>query len=366
MKPTIKTLWIIGIVLVSLLILGVVLDGLRIWRLVHMTPPPITVSATPAKIVTWQSQLSAVGTLTAINGVDINSQAAGQVSEIHFNSGQFVHAGDLLLLLDAKIEAAQLKNHQAQLKLAQLSYNRDAILLKRNAASPAAVDADLAQLQEAEADVESATASIAQKTIRAPFNGYLGIRLVNLGQYIQPGTAIVTLQALDPLYVQFNVPEQELPNLYMGQRVSLSFNLPDISDVNGTITAINSRVDQTTHNIMLQANIANSGLKLRPGMFALVTVWLRAQQHVVIVPETSIDYTLHGDAVFVIENDKEKKEANGSPWQIAVRRYVTVGERRGDHVAILTGVKPNDLVITSGQLKLQNNAHVAIGSDSDD
>lgn len=322
------------------------------------TPPPVTISATTANAGTWQSFLTSVGTITAVNGVDISSETSGSVKEIHFQSGQFVNQGDLLILLDTSVEEAQLKDNQARLKLAQINYDRDKTLRLKNVASQAAVDTDLANLQQAQAGVEATQARINQKTVTAPFSGKIGIRQINIGEYVPAGTSMVTLQSLDPLYVRFNLPEQYLTELYLNQPVDIEVNLntTDHQVIRGAITAINAKVDQTTRNILIQASIPNKKLQLYPGMFAQVRIWLHERNHVITLPQTAISYSLHGDSVFLIHDKGKKKHPN----LFTTRQYVKVGERRGNDVVVLEGIKVGDRVATSGQLKLENDTHVVI------
>jgi membrane fusion protein, multidrug efflux system len=326
----------------------------------HYEMPAVTISATTAKTKTWQSYLSAIGTLTAINGTDISSEAAGIITEIHFASGQFVNQGDVLIILDTEIEQAQLKNDQAKMKLAKINYERNQTLLKKNALSQSAFDTSLAELEEAQANLQVTQAKIKQKTIVAPFSGKIGIRQVSVGDYVAPGNAMVSLQSLDPLYVQFNLPEQNLPLLYLQQPIDISIysNGKGSKVFHGVLTAINSKIEQATRNILVQATIPNKDLHLYPGMFAQVKVWLKAQNNIITLPQTAISYSLHGDSVFIINSDKKDKA--GNPLFYVTRQYVKVGERRGDEVAILEGIKAGDQVVTSGQLKLQNNTHVVI------
>lgn len=332
------------------------------WFLSHYEPPAVTVSASSAKTKTWQSFLSSVGTVTAINGVDISSEVAGAVKEIRFESGKTVNKGDVLITLDTSVEVAQLKDNESQLKLAQINYERDKTLAQKNVLSKASFDTTTAKLQQAQAGVEQTLAKINQKTIRAPFAGKLGIRQVDLGQYLAAGTNMVTLEALDPLYVRFNLPEQYLHEIFQGQPVDIIVNLTNQPlTIHGTVTAINSKVDQTTRNILAQATFSNANSQLYPGMFAAIKVWQRQQKNVITLPQSSISYSLHGDSVFIIKSDK--KDSDGNPILHAYRQYVKVGERRGDEVVLLEGVKPGDQVVTSGQLKLQNGMHVEIDNN---
>lgn len=318
------------------------------WFMSHYQPPAVTISSTKARAQTWQSFITAVGSLSAINGVELASEAPGTVKEIRFNSGQMVKTGDVILLLDTSLEEAELKSNQAQLQLAQMNYNRDKTLYGKNVSSKADLDAHLQALQSAEANVESSLAKIKHKTITAPFDGRLGIREVNLGQYVSAGQPMVTLQSLNPLYVNFNVPEQYLSNIYINQPVEVSVNFGAGKTVKGLITAVNSKVDQATRNVTLQATIPNNALQLYPGMFALCKVWLPARKNTIVIPQTAISYSLSGDYVFVIKDNQ------------AFRQYVKVGDRRGNDIAILDGLSVGTPIITSGQLKLQNGARIKI------
>lgn len=331
--------------------------GIFMWFMSHYQPPAVTISTTIAVSKTWQSYLSSVGTLNAVNGVDLSADVSGIVKEIRFNSGQYVNKGDVVITLDTDIEEAALKDARAKLKLAEINFDRDKKLFDRHVASQAALDISYSRLQEAQSDVESVLARIKQKTITAPFAGRIGIRQINLGQYISPGANMVTLQALNPLYVNFNLPEQYLPNLFLNQAIDISVNFGSGKTVHGKITAINSKVDQSTRNILVQATIPNEKYVLYPGMFALVKVWLKEQHHTIVIPQTAISYSLSGDYVFIIKNEGKSKK---HPELRAYRQYVKVGERRGDVVSILEGLKAGDTIVSSGQLKLQNGTPVVV------
>lgn len=359
-EPMKKMLTITGIIFGLIFTVYVCKKIALIYYTWHFVPPPVTISASTAHAQNWQGNLSSVGTLTAVNGVDISSEAAGIVKEIHFESGQFVKKGDLLVLIDSSVEQAQLKNNEARAKLAQLNYDRNKALIAKQAVSQAQLDTLAAQLDESLADVEQTKAKIQQKTILAPFDGKIGIRLIDLGQYVSAGTTMVALQSLDPLYVRFNLPEHYLNKLYLQQPVEISVNLGAGQLIPGTITAINSKVDQATRNILIQATIPNKNLQLYPGMYAFVKILLKEQKNVIILPQTAISYSLHGDSVFIIKT--EGKDHKGNPILKAYRYYVKVGERRGSSVSILEGVKAGDQVVTSGQLKLQNGTHVDINN----
>lgn len=353
-----KMLFVVGVVLGTIFGWYGIQKLLFIYFVSSYEPPPVTVSASTATANIWQSYLSSVGTLTAINGVDISAEVPGIVKEINFNSGQFVNQGDLLVQLDTSVEQADLKSNIAKLKLAQINFERYQTLQKKNAVSQAVFDTSQAELKEAEAAVEATQARIKQKTLTAPFSGKIGIRQINIGEYVAPGTAMASLQTLDPLYVKFNLPEQYLPLLYLNQPIEISVNTSEKKSIAGTITAINSKVDQNTRNILVQATIPNKNLELYPGMFALIKVWLKEQKNVVILPQTAISYSLHGDSVFIIKDKGNGKK--GKPNLHAYRQYIEVGERRDNIVSILKGLKAGDQVVNAGQLKLQNGTHVVI------
>lgn len=353
-----KMLWIVGIFFALVFGFYGVKKAFLMYFLSHYQPPAVTISSTTARVKTWQSYLEVVGTLAAINGVDLTAEVSGLVKTIQFNSGQYVKKGDVIIALDTSVEEAELKSNEANLQLAQMDYAREQTLFTKKVTSKASLDTRYAQLLEAQASVESSQAKIRQKTITAPFDGRLGIRLVDLGQYTSPGQNMVTLQALNPLYVNLSVPEQYLPNLYLDQPVDVNVNFGEGKIVPGHITAINSKVDQATRNVSIQATIPNDQQTLYPGMFALAKVWMKAKQNIVVIPQTAVSYSLSGDFVYLIKTtgDGDKKEMT------AERQYVKVGERRGDEVSIVEGLKGNEQIITSGQLKLQNHARVEINN----
>lgn len=327
------------------------------WFMSHYHPPAITISATKATNKTWQSYVTAVGSFTAINGVDIAAEAPGIVKEIRFNSGQMVKKGDVLLVQDIAIEEAALKSNEAKLSLARMNYDREKQLFDRHVTSPAILDGRYAEWSQAQANVESSRALIQQKIITAPFDGRIGIRQVDLGQYLSPGTTIVTLQSQNPLYVMLTLPEQYLPELYIHQAVDINVNFGKERTVHGTVTAINSKVDPATRNILIQATIPNDNHALYPGMFAMGKIWFQHKQNSIVIPQTAVSFSLSGDYVFLIKDESSKKDKSNLH---AYRQYVKVGERRENEVAVVEGLKPGDEVVTSGQLKLQNGTPVVI------
>jgi membrane fusion protein, multidrug efflux system len=356
-SPMSKMLTFVGIFFVIIFGIYGAKKLIVMWFMAHYQPPAVTISATKAERKNWQSYVTAVGSFTAVNGVDIAAEAPGIVKEIRFNSGQMVKKGDVLLVQDIAIQEAALKSYEAKLALARINYDREKQLFDRHVTSPALLDARYAEWSEAQANVDSARAEIQQKIITAPFDGRIGIRQVDLGEYLSPGTVIVTLQSQNPLYVMLNLPDQYLPQLYIHQPVDIMVNFGKERVVHGTITAINSKVDPITRNILIQATVPNDEHVLYPGMFAMGKIWFQQKQNAIVIPQTAVSFSLSGDYVFLIKDESHQK---GKTELHAYRQYVKVGERRENEVAILEGLKPGDEVVTSGQLKLQNGTPVVI------
>lgn len=321
-------------------------------------PPPAVVSTTKATPVDWHPTLTAVGTLVATDSVEIAPQIAGQIIKIYFTSGDYVTKGTPLVDLDTSTEIAQLKADQAQLKQAQLTYARIKKLFKTGAVSPADVDNALATLQAKEAAVEGDRAMIAKMHIVAPFAGKLGIREVSLGQYIAPppasGGNIVQITSIDPIFVQFDVPQQTLSALHVGQELNLTVDALPSQKFIGKINAMNASITADSRTLTLQGQVANKTHQLLPGMFVSVAVALPTQKNVLIVPQTAIVSSLYGDSVYMVKHE-------GTSLQVE-QVFVTVGQREGINVAILNGLKAGDEVVTSGQLKLHNHAPITINN----
>ncbi len=331
----------------------------------HMEAPAFTIASVEATEKNWQPVLQTVGDFVAIEGIEVNSQVGGIVHEIAFQSGQMVKKGDLLLVIDDSVEQAALKDNQANLVLQKLGFQRQSNLIKTGSTSSSEMDKARAGLDSALAALQQTEALIAQKHIAAPFDGKLGIRQVSLGQYIMPGqTPIVTLQSLDPLYLQFYLPEQNLSKLYVNQPIQFFVDALPEKMFTGKITAINSKVDVNTHNMLIQATVKNpvesSQFLFTPGMFAKVNVLLPVQEKAVVLPLTAVAYTLYGDSVYVIK--KEGKDESGKPILKVYRQFVTTGERKGDEVVILKGVKAGQLVVNTGQMKLQDGTRISINN----
>ena len=322
-------------------------------------PPPEAVTTIVAAREEWPSTLTAIGTVAAVRGVTVSADLPGVVDRIAFDSGLPVREGDVLAVQDTRQERAQLAAAEAQRDLARVSFERIQGLLDERVVSRAEFDKATADERQAKARVGEITAAIDRKTIRAPFAGVLGIRHVNLGQYLSGGDALVTLQALDPIYVNFGVPQQGLAQVRTGRVVHLTArDRPDLS-VNGRITAIDSVVDESTRNIQVQATFGNADGKLRPGMFVQAEVVVGAASAVVSLPASAISYAPYGDSVFVVSN---LTDAAGKSYRGVRQQFVKLGPARGDQIAILSGLKAGEEVVTSGVFKLRNGAAVHINN----
>jgi membrane fusion protein (multidrug efflux system) len=321
--------------------------------------PPATVTATVASYQTWQPQLSAVGSLRAVRGVDVTTEVPGLVREIAFNSGQDVKTGQILVRLNDDSDVALLHSLQAAAELAQTVYKRDKAQYDIQAIAKAQLDADAADLKSKNAQVAQQAALVEKKTIRAPFAGRVGITTVNPGQYINPGDAIVTLQAIDPIYADFYLPQQQLGQLAIGQSIALDTNAFGGRSFDGKIQSINPKVDNTTRNVQIEATVDNRERKLLPGMYANVKIDAGAQQRYLTLPQTAITYNPYGATVFVVKPGT-RPNPQGKVLPVAQQVFITPGPTRGDQVAILKGVDPGIQVVTSGQLKLKNGTPLVI------
>jgi membrane fusion protein (multidrug efflux system) len=313
--------------------------------------PPQTVSTMVASVQEWQPKLEAVGSLRAVNGADLSSQIAGTVSSIHFESGAEVKAGTLLVELQSADDVAKLQSLKAAAALAQITLDRDQRQIKVQGVSQQTVDTDVQNLKSAQAQVEQQQATVDYKNVRAPFDGKLGIRQVDLGQYLAAGTTMVTLQSLDPIYVDFFLPQQSLDQLKVGLKVTASIDAFPGRGFEGEITAINPKIDTGTRNVQIRAALKNPGHHLLPGMYATVDIAAGASQRYVTLPATAVSYSSYGSTVFLA--DDKGPGADGHPQLVARQVVVTTGATRGDQVAVLTGVKEGDTVVTAGQIKLR-------------
>ena len=318
-------------------------------------PPPEAVTTIIARREQWPATLNAIGTVTAIRGVVVSADLPGIVEKINFDSGTAVKEGDVLVQLDTKEEQAQLAAAQAQRDLAHLNFERWQQLVKAGVISRMDYDQKMAEQRQADAKVGEIRATIQRKTIRAPFSGVLGIRQVNLGQYVAGGAAIVPLQSLDPIYVNFSVPQQALVQVRVGQSVRVTANDAAGVEFSGRVSAIDSLIDQSTRNVLIQATFSNREHKLRPGMFVEARLALGASDSVISLPASAINYAPYGDSVYVVSNLEDPK---GQEYRGARQQFVTLGATRGDQVAVLSGINPGDEVVTSGTFKLRNGAAV--------
>ena len=351
-----------GILFVVLLMVGGVF-GTRMYFMIQgfkNQKQISTVSEEAAKADTWQPDFTSVGNLDPVQGADIANQVAGNVTAVNFDSGQEVEKGQLLVQLDDSNERAQLEGFQAQEKLAELNDQRSHDIFAKHLISQSDVDTADSNLRQAQSNVANTQADIAKKSIRAPFSGHAGIRNVNLGQYLAVGTVVVTLQALDHMYASFTLPEQALPSLARGQKVRVTVAAYPNQNFDGQINAIDSKVDPTSHNVRVQALIANPNNLLRAGMFANVTISAGKPMQVVTVGKASITYSLYGDSVYVVTPDPKNKDDKGNPQLTANQVFVKLGDERGTRVAVLEGVKTGDMVVTAGMQKLHTGSVVTI------
>ena len=322
--------------------------------------PPQSVSTTVAQTSTWQPSVEAVGNLRASKGTNLAAEVSGIVTAIHFDSGATVKAGQLILELNAAPLIAQLEQLKAAAQLARQNYDRDLAQFKIRAVSQAAVDLAAANLKSALAQVTMQEANIAQKSIRAPFAGQLGIRQVDLGQYLAPGTALVNLQQLDPMYLDFTVPQAQIDLIHVGEAVSVQTNAFPNKVFTGTILALEPQVDISTRNLKVRASIANPNGELLPGLFATARVNKGETKQYITLPNSAIAYNPYGSTVFIVKS--EGKSADGKPKLVVEQRFVTTGLVRGDQVAVLSGLQVNEVVVTSGQLKLRNGTQVIVNN----
>jgi membrane fusion protein, multidrug efflux system len=324
-----------------------------------MQPPPEAVTTIVAQREEWPATISSIGTVAAVQGVTVSADLPGIVDRIGFDSGKPVKEGDVLVQLDTRQEQAQLAAAEAQLELSRLTFQRMQGLVEQDAVSRAEYDTAAAAFKQAEARIREIHATIERKTIRAPFGGVLGIRAVNLGQYLTGGDAVVPLQSLDPIYVNFGVPQQDASRMRLGRAVRITASDLGSVEFGGRISALDSVVDEATRNVRVQATLANPGGRLRPGMFVQAQVVLGANQPVIALPGSAISYAPYGDSVFVVT---DLKDQGGKSYQGVRQQVVKLGGARGDQIAVLSGVQPGEVVVTSGVFKLRNGAAVQINN----
>jgi membrane fusion protein, multidrug efflux system len=320
--------------------------------------PPQTVATAIAAVEEWQPQIEAVGSLRAVSGSDLAFEVAGIIKELDFNSGDDVAAGAVIARLRGDDDLAKLTALQAMAALAEINHRRDQEQFKIKAVSQATLDADAANLGNTKAQVAEQQAVVDKKMLRAPFAGRLGVRAVDIGQYIAAGTAVVTLQALDPIYADFYVPQQALKELRLNQAVTVRIDTYPEQDFTGTIAAINPKVDATTRNVQVRAILRNPDRLLLPGMYASITVAAGSKERYVTLPQTALTYNPYGETVFIVE--EKGRDGNGAPQLIARQSFVTAGPRRGDQVAIVSGLEEGTTVVAAGQVKLRNGSPLVI------
>jgi membrane fusion protein (multidrug efflux system) len=322
------------------------------------TIPPETISAAEVKEETWESLVAAVGSVTAVQGVELKAELAGTVREINFESGGTAAQGQVLVRLDTATEQAQLRAAESRAELARLNLARAQDLQKQGVISQADFDTTQAAALTSVGDADAIKAAIAKKTIRAPFSGRLGIRSVNLGQFVHDGDPIVSLHSLDPVYVDFNLPEQQLAQIQREMPVRVTTDATQARVFDGKVTALNPEVNASTRNVKIQATVANKTGDLRPGMFARVQIVQPQPQSLLVIPSTAVLHAPYGDSVFVISDVKDEK--SGQPVKQVQMTTVRLGESRGDLVAVTHGLKAGQTIATSGVFKLRNGSHVAI------
>ncbi len=362
-KPRRKGIVIAIALLVTICVFAFGIKALQIGKMMStpQTMPPTTVSSTSVKEEDWAPRLTAVGSVSAVQGAVVSAELAGVVSEINFENGREAKKGEVLMKLDASQEEALLRSAEAEAQLAQTDLERSRDLAMKKVVSSAELDSAQSKFRRLNAVVDQVRSSIAKKTLIAPFDGQLGIRQVNVGQMINAGQQVVPLTSLDPVFADFALPQQYLGQLTPGLEVHVTTDAIPGRVFNGKLTAINSMVDSSTRNITLQATLDNSDHALRPGMFAKAEVMLPEKHKTLVVPGSAISYAPFGDSVFVIE--KKKDEKTGKESQVIRQQFVRVGEARGDLVAITQGLKAGETIVSTGVFKLRNGMTVTINND---
>ena len=349
---------------IAIVLLGVIFGGLFGWKFHQFGqmaanmpgPPPATVATTVSSREAWRPTLRAVGTLTAYQGIEITNQVPGVIETIGFRSGQAVAQGDELLRLDDEVDQAELRGLEAERDLARIKFNRLSTLVKDRSVSQSDVDEARAQLDSARARVSAQRALIAKKTITAPFAGQLGIRDIDLGDYLPAGSPIVSLQQLDPIYVDFTLPERHLSRVRTGQAITVSTAAYPDEPFSGEIAVIDPGLDVQTRSLQLRASLANPDGHLRPGMFAEVEVLLPAREDVLTLPAVTVSFNPYGDFVYIAEAD----DAGGLTAQ---RRQITIGETDGERVEVISGLSGDEQIVIAGQVKLRNGQALSIDNE---
>ena len=353
--------------IIVIVAMAVLLGGVAAWNaikahfiqkfMVKNAQQPQTVSTEVVSYSQWQPQVTALGSLRAVHGVEVTTQVAGMVASVDFRSGQTARTGQVLVQLNAAPDIAKLHSLQAVAHYAALTYQRDILQYKAQAIGKATLDAATADWKSAVAQAAAQAALVAEETVRAPFNGRLGITTVNPGEYLQPGTAIVSLESLDPIFVDFRLPQSDLSRIRVGEPARVRTDAFPGKTFTGRVTSIDSLVDPSTRNFEAEATITNPQRLLRPGMFVDTAVDSGAKRRYLTLPQTAITYNPYGNTVFVVHKDP------GPKARISVEQvFVTLGPTRGDQVAVLQGLKAGDIIVTSGQLKLKNGSAVTINN----
>jgi membrane fusion protein, multidrug efflux system len=357
--------------LIMVIIVAVVLGAVFAWQLfigkmgkkfmAAAASAPQTVSTMVAATAEWQPSIQSTGTLRAVRGADLSAQAAGVVEQISFDSGNEVPAGKILLRLNPNDDYAKLAQLRAAAELADQTLTRDQEQFAAEAISKANIDTDVSSQKSAHAQVSAQQALIEEKIVKAPFAGRLGIRLVDLGQYLTSGTPIVTLQALDPILIDFYVPQQALAQMKVGQSVTATIDTYPGKGFVGTVESINSKVDSASRNVQVRASFRNAERSLVPGMFASVRIDYGDKQSPITLPQTAVTYNPYGDTVYVVQ--KNGSDDKGRERLEVQQRFVKLGARRGDQVAVESGIKPGEVIVTAGQIKLRNGVAVVVNND---
>jgi membrane fusion protein (multidrug efflux system) len=363
-KRLVITSAVVAVFLAGLAIFNYVVKPAMIQKFVAQNaPPPASVAAEPAKSEKWVTRINSIGSMTAIQGVELSSQVGGVVSAIQFESGETVQKGAHLVKLDDQVEQADLASNKATLREALLEFERQKDLQGRGFAAEAKLEEARTARDSASAAVQRTRAVIAQKTIVAPFSGKLGLKQVEIGQYVSPGQMLVSLQALDPIWVDFPIPEKEIGLLKPGQTLEITVDAYRGETFTGVVETLDARVSKETRTLIVRGRLPNPGGKLLPGMFANVTVLSGEPKEIVSVPRTAITFSLYGDSIYVVKEEGSAAKA-GAKTLVVDRRPVRTGATRGDRIAILEGIKAGEMVVTTGQLKLRPGARVTINNEA--
>lgn len=350
---------LVGFALVVLSLGAVKMSQFKAMASMNHTPPASAVTTIKAELASWRPTINAIATLAPVEGVTLGADADGTVVHIAVENGAMVKAGDILIELDTSVEAAQLAAAEARRVIAQLDRERAVQLLAKATISQAELDAANAQLNQAEADSAALRALMAKKVVRAPFAGRVGIRLVNLGQFVARGAPLVPIQRPDPMFVNFNIPQRQLPEIQVGQTVLVKVDAYPDRIFRGTLSAINPAVDAASRNVSVQATVSNPDEALRSGMFARAEVEMPVGKPTVVIPSTSIAYASYGNSVYIVE---KMKGADGAEFLGVRQQFVKLGVSRGDQISIVDGIKPGEEVVTSGVFKLRNAMPVQVNN----